>query len=104
MLFQWSVLDQCLIGVGLRENGVRGNIDSSFKEFCSRGEQKSLSNKWRSQLKPLPFYHTCFYFSTLSSNFCPHQIHFSYNTQYFANSIFVVNEKKNKWRSRGAED
>ena len=41
MLFQWSVLDQCLIGVDLRENGVRGNIDSSFKEFCCRGEQKS---------------------------------------------------------------
>ena len=79
MLFQWSVLDQCLIGVGLRENGVRGNIDSSFKEFCCRGEQKRFSNKWRSQLKPLPFDNTCFYFSTLSSNFCPHQIHFSYN-------------------------
>ena len=41
MLFQWSVLDQCLLGVDLRENGVRGNIDSSFKEFCCRGEQKS---------------------------------------------------------------
>ena len=41
MLFQWSLLDQCLIGVDLREDGVRGNIDSSFREFCCRGEQKS---------------------------------------------------------------
>ena len=41
MPFQWSGLDQCLTGVGLGENGSRGNIDSSFKEFCCRGEQKS---------------------------------------------------------------
>ena len=42
MLFQWSVLDQCLIGVGLRENGVRGNIDSSFKEFYVEGSRNAF--------------------------------------------------------------